>query len=61
MSLTEIDVETSTQTETVGLTLRELQGLNKELRTISSFLRSAIAKSMHGKTIRYWQRKEKIR
>ena len=45
-SLVEIGVETSTQTETGGLTPRELQGLDKELRTISSSLRSAIAKSM---------------
>ena len=45
-SLTEISVETSTQKETSGLTLRELQGLDKELRTISGSLRSAIAKSM---------------
>ena len=37
-SLTEIDVEASTQTETSGLTLRELQGLDKELRTISGSL-----------------------
>ena len=43
-SLTEIVVEASTQTD--GLTLRELQGLDIELRTISSSLRSAIAKSM---------------
>ena len=43
-SLTEIGVEASTQTG--GLTLRELQGLDKELRTISSSLRSAIAKAM---------------
>ena len=43
-SLTEIGVEASTQTGM--LTLRELQGLDKELRTISSFLRSAIIKSM---------------
>ena len=43
-SLTEIGVESSTQTS--GLTLRELQALDKELRTISSSLRSAIAKSM---------------
>ena len=44
-SLTEIGgVEASTQT--CGLTLRELEGLDKELRTISGFLRSAIAKSM---------------
>ena len=46
ISLTEISVETSTQTETGGLTLRELQGLDKELRMISGSLRSAIAKSM---------------
>ena len=45
-SLTEIGVETSTQTETGGLTLGELQGLDKELRTIYGSLRSAIAKSM---------------
>ena len=45
-SLIEIGVEASTQTETGGLTLRELQSLDKELRTISSSLRSAIAKSM---------------
>ena len=37
-------VETSTQTG--GLTLRELEGLDKELRTISGSLRSAIAKSI---------------
>ena len=35
-SLTEIGVEASTQTETSGLTLRELQGLDRELRMISS-------------------------
>ena len=45
-SLTEIGLEASTQTETGGLTLRELQGLDRELRTISGSLRSAIAKSM---------------
>ena len=45
-SLTEISVETSTQTETGGLTLRELQFLDKELRTIGGSLRSAIAKLM---------------
>ena len=45
-SLTEIGVEASTQTETGGLTLRELQGLDRELRTISGPLISAIAKSM---------------
>ena len=43
-SLTEIGAEASTQT--VGLTLRELEGLDKELRTISGSLRSAIAKSI---------------
>ena len=42
--LTEIGAEASTQTG--GLTLRELEGLDKELRTISGSLRSAIAKSM---------------
>ena len=45
-SLTEIGVEASTQTETGGLALRELQGLDRELRTISDSLRSAIVKSM---------------
>ena len=43
-SLTEIGVEAFTQTG--GLTLRELESLDKELRTISGSLRSAIAKSM---------------
>ena len=43
-SLTEIGAEASTQTG--GLTLRELVGLNKELRTISGSLRSVIAKSI---------------
>ena len=43
-SLTEIGVEASTQTG--GLTLRELQGLDRELRTISGSLRYAIAKAM---------------
>ena len=43
-SLTEIGVEASTQNG--GLTLGELQGLDRELRTISSSLRSAIAKAM---------------
>ena len=43
-SLTEIGEDVSTQTG--GLTLRELEGLNKELRTISGSLRSAIAKSI---------------
>ena len=43
-SLTEIGADASTQTG--GLTLRELQGLDKELRTISGSLRSAIAKVM---------------
>ena len=45
-SLTEIGVEASTGGQTGGLTLRELQGLHRELRTISSSLRSAIAESM---------------
>ena len=43
-SLTEIGVEASTQTD--GLALRELEGLDRELRMISGSLRSAIAKSM---------------
>ena len=43
-SLTEIGADASTQTG--GLTLRELQGLDKELRMISGSLRSAIAKSI---------------
>ena len=43
-SLTEIGVEASTQTS--GLTLRDLEGLDKELRMISGSLRSAIAKSI---------------
>ena len=43
-SLTEISVDASAQTG--WLTLRELQGLDRELRTISGSLRSAIAKSM---------------
>ena len=43
-SLTEISVEPSTQAS--GLTLRELEGLDRELRVISGSLRSAIAKSM---------------
>ena len=43
-SLTEVSVEASTQTG--GITLRELEGLDRELRTISSSLRPAIAKSM---------------
>ena len=43
-SLTEIGVEASTQTS--GLTLRELEGLDIELRMRSGYLRSAIAKSM---------------
>ena len=45
-SLTEIGVEASTQMETSGLTLRELQGLDKGLRTIGGSLRSVIAKSI---------------
>ena len=43
-SLTETGAEASTQTG--GLTLRELEGFDKELRTISGSLRSAIAKSI---------------
>ena len=43
-SLTEIGEDVSTQTG--GLTLRELEGLDKELRMISSSLRSAIAKQV---------------
>ena len=43
-SLTEIGEDVSTQTG--GLTLRELEGLDKELRTISGSLRSAIATSI---------------
>ena len=43
-SLTETGADSSTQTS--GLTLRELEGLDKELRTISGSLRSAIAKSI---------------
>ena len=43
-SLTEIGEDASTQTG--GLTLRELEGLDKELRTIGGSLRSAIAKSI---------------
>ena len=43
-SLTETGAEASTQT--CGLTLRELEGLDKELRTISGSLSSAIAKSI---------------
>ena len=42
-SLTETGEDASTQTG--GLTLRELEGLHKELRMISGSLRSAIAKS----------------
>ena len=43
-SLTEIVVEASIQTN--GLSLRELEGLDRELRMISGSLRSAIAQSM---------------
>ena len=43
-SLTETGAEASTQTG--GLMLRELEGLDKELRTISGSLRSAITKSI---------------
>ena len=43
-SLTEIGIEASTQTG--GLSLRELEGLDRELRMISGSLRSAIATSI---------------
>ena len=43
-SLTESGEDASTQTG--GLTLRELEGLDKELRTISSSLRSTITESI---------------
>ena len=43
-TLTETGEDVSTQTG--GLTLRELEGLDKQLRTISGSLRSAIAKSI---------------
>ena len=43
-SLTEIGVKASSQTG--GLTLRELEGRDRELRTMSGSLRSAIAKAM---------------
>ena len=43
-TLTETGEDASTQTD--GLTLRELESLDKELRTISGSLRSAIAKSI---------------
>ena len=42
-SLTETGEEDAS-TQTSGLTLRELKGLDEELRTISGSLRSAIAK-----------------
>ena len=43
-SLMETGAEASTQTG--GLTLRELEGLDKELKTISGSLRFSIAKSI---------------
>ena len=43
-SLTEIGIEAPTQTG--GLSLRELEDLDRELRTISGSLRTPIAKSM---------------
>ena len=43
-TLTDTGEDASTQTG--GLTLRELEGIDKELRTISGSLRSAIAKSI---------------
>ena len=45
--------------ETGGLTLRELQGLDKKLRTIDGSLRSTIAKSV-AKQVDIGQRKAKI-
>ena len=56
-SLTEIGVEASSQTG--GLTLSELQGLDKELRTISGSLRSAVARSM-AKRIDIDKEKQKV-
>ena len=56
-SLTEIGVEASTQTG--GLTLRELEGLDRELRMISSSLGSAIAKSI-AKQVDIDKEKQKI-
>ena len=56
-SLTEIGVEASTQTG--GLTLRELEGLDRELRMISGSLRSAIAKAM-AKQVDIDKEKQKI-
>ena len=44
IKLIEIGADASTQTD--GIMLRELEGLDKELRTISGSLRSAIAKSI---------------
>ena len=67
-SLTETGEDASTQTG--GLTLRELEGLDKELRTISGSLRSAIAKSIakqvdidreNRKNWRKWQMMKHIR
>ena len=43
-SLTEISIKVSTQTG--GLSLRELEGLDRELRMISGSLRTTITKSM---------------
>ena len=56
-SLMEIGVEASTQTG--GLTLRELEGLDRELRMISGSLRSAIAKSV-AKQVDIDKEKQKI-
>ena len=41
-----IETGENVSTQTGGLTLRELEGLDRELRTISGSLRSAIAKSL---------------
>ena len=57
-SLTEIGIEVSTQTG--GLSLRELEGLDRELRTISGSLRSAIAKSMMAKQVDIDKEKRKL-
>ena len=46
VKLIETEIGEDASTQTGGLTLRELEGLDKELRTISGSLRSAIAKSI---------------
>ena len=57
-SLTEIGVEASTQTG--GLSLTELEGLDRELRMISVSLRSAIAKSIKAKQVDIDKEKRKL-